>query len=218
MMEFVKDGMVIDGNSRYFKEDGYNWWVRAYVGPWWKKWFTKDDDNSGTTDNPLEGLIACKKMLIYFIDNIMGDKDLIKISGSTIQRDKIYYEVLSKIGFRFVKWYGDSFNIMIYVKDNNTDEYIKWHDGSKIANSNNPWGALRICGVDFPKRPIYEEDDYDYKHHTLFYDTIMYPIVEGLKYIKGLYYNCISWLEMMWWGIRYKFKKAKIRKSRKSSV
>ena len=66
--------------------------------------------------------------------------------------------------------------------------------------------------------PIYEEDDYDYKHHTMFYDTIMYPIITGLKYIKGLYYDCISWLEMMWWGIRYKFKKAKIRKSRKSSV
>lgn len=214
MMEFVKDGIVISKNNPYFKGEGHNLWVRAYIGPRWKRLLAIDNQSTGATDNPLEGLIACKKMLIFFIDNIMGPKDLIEISGSTIQRDKIYHEVLSKIGFRFVKWYGDYSNIMIYVKDNNTDEYIKWYDDSKIINSNNPWGALRICGVDFPKTPNYEEDDYNYTHHTIFYDMLMTPVIKVGNSIRNLYYNCSLWIQDVWLNIKYKIQKYKFKKHR----
>lgn len=36
MMEFVKDGIVISKDNPYFKGEGHNLWVRAYIGPRWK--------------------------------------------------------------------------------------------------------------------------------------------------------------------------------------
>ena len=149
-IDFCRDGMVADKYNPYFEGEGYNWWVRAYIGPRWKRLFVTDESNSGTTEKPMEGLIVLKKLLTYFIDNYMGEKDLIEISGSTMQRDVIYNKFLSEMGFRFVEWYEDSYNIMIYVKDPGNDEFIVHQDGSMIINPNNPWGALRIYGIDFP--------------------------------------------------------------------
>lgn len=175
-MSFRRNGRVFDMDEdtmiwypkQYFNHNSYNWWVGLYIGPQWKRLISRDDRCYGSTVCPLEGLIVGRRLIQYFIDHHMGATDVLEVSGSTRQRDEVYYRVLSKIGFRYTPGYYNTSNIMIYTKDNSTPEYLD----NYIPNLDNPWGSMRYNGVKFPEEPDWQDDDYNsssmlagYIHH-----------------------------------------------------
>ena len=161
-MRFMRSGRVFDMDEntiswypkQYFNHNSYNWWVGLYIGPQWKRLISRDDRCYGSTVYPLEGLIAGRKLIQYFIDHHMGVTDVLEVSGSTRQRDEVYYRVLSKMGFRYTPMYCDTSNIMIYVKDNGAPEHLD----NYVLNLDNPWGSMRYNGVIFPEEPDWQDD------------------------------------------------------------
>lgn len=213
-MRFLRDGNVFDieddTTDRYFKHDSYNWWITLYIGPLWKRLFSYDDQCYGSTKYPLEGYVASRKLLQYFIDNYMGPTDVLEASGSTRQRDEIYYKVLTKMGFRYTRLYYVTVNLMIYAKDNGTPEYLS----NGEINLDNPWGSMRHNGVKFPEEPDWQDEDYEGKSTTMLMGYIE-GITKPLWDVITIFYRdiCID-LEATWMDIKYLFKK-KPRKTRK---
>lgn len=180
---FEQDGLIMDGESYFFKKDHYNWWAVMYVGPLWKYPFSRDNKCYGTTTNPLEGLIACKQMLQYFIDNILKEHDIIEVSGSTLRRDAIYENALKSMGFRYVSKYCDIVRIMIFVKDS-TPKTITKPDGEQVMNPDNAWVYLASHCASFSDYPYFTKEDYDYKHLTPITRTIVCLSLYIWEYIK----------------------------------
>jgi hypothetical protein len=210
----MRDGNVFDidddTTDRYFKHDSYNWWIALYIGPRWKRLFSFDDRCYGSTQCPLEGLVASRRLLQYFIDNYMGPTDVLEASGSTRQRDEIYYKVLSKMGFRYTPDYYGTENIMVYVRNNDEPEY--YENGG--VNLDNPWGSMQYNGVKFSDEPNWNDDDYKGKSTNMLMDYFEYftePIVDE---VKDFYRDICIDLEATWTDIKYLFKK-KPRKTRK---
>jgi hypothetical protein len=154
LMRFVKDGQVFDGCDHFFGTGATNWWVSIYVGPWWNYPFYHEDKCYGTTATPLEGLVTCKRILRYFIDNIMGPRDVLEISGTTEQRDIIYYRSLKGMGFRFTEEYNECEHILIYTRD----------DAG--------WDAIINNDVPFTDTPCYLSKDYEFDNISIFSDAI----------------------------------------------
>lgn len=130
-----------------------------YVGPIWKYPFLKENTCYGTTKMPLSGLIACKRMLKYFIENILNNYDIIEVSGSTLQRDIIYEKSLKSLGFKYTSEYNWIRHILIFVKDPTPEKIIN-EDGEQILNPENAWTYLALNGVDFPAHPNFDNEDY----------------------------------------------------------
>jgi hypothetical protein len=184
---FEQDGVVMDGESNFFNAENHNWWTAMYVGPAWKYPFSKDNRCYGTTNNPLEGLVACRRMMEYFIENILKEHDIVEVSGSTFQRDMIYAQVLKCIGFRYTYEYFDVNRILIFVKDSEP-EIILDENGDQIRNPKNAWTYLSLVGVDFPDKPYFTEEDYDYPHLTPITRTIVYVFQGIWEHIKSIGY------------------------------
>lgn len=208
MLRFTQDGYVLDGDSSFFGKNSHNWWTMMYIGPWWKRWFVSDAVSSGTTERPLEGLMTCKRMLRYFMTSIMGENEVIEISGSTLQRDEIYAKALKNMGFRYTFEYNDTRNIIIYVNDsfiNDNPEIIINEFGKSVLNPKNAWGQLRLHGVSFPDYTSFDEEDYDYKHHTLLYEALIYIPAIIWEKIKQCTINLGSKLKCLWCDIKKSF-------------
>lgn len=198
---FERDGVVLDGDSKFFDNKdntNYNWWAVIYVGPVWKYLFSKDDKCYGTTDKPLAGLVACKQMLQYFIDNILKEHDVIEVSGSTLQRDKVYEQSLKSMGFRYTPCYEDAEKLMIFVKDS-TPETIIDENGKCIANPENAWTQLSSYNVYFPGYSNFTKDSYDYRHLSF----IERVIVSFLHDIWSFFKRVGMWVEYKMTGILF---------------
>lgn len=202
---FEQDGVVMDGESNFFSTENHNWWTAMYVGPWWKYIFSRDNKCYGTTVNPLEGLIACKQMMEYFINNILNEHDIIEVSGSTIQRDIIYERALKSMGFRYTYEYFDADRIMIFVKDS-TPEMIVDDDGTQYPNPGNAWTYLSIRGIYFPEQPYFTEDDYDYPHLTPISRTIFYVLQNIWSFFKRVGKRVGMWVEYKMTGMLFNIK------------
>ena len=205
MIGFEQDGVVLGGYTPFFKGEHHNWWVSMYIGPGWKYLFSRDDRCYGTTKTPLEGLIACKRMLQYFIDNIMEEHDVIEVSGSTIQRDIIYEQGLKSMGFKYTSEYNDTERIMIFIKDS-TPEFIANNDGELVWNRDNAWSYLKLYGVQFPEHPYFDDNDYfdEFRCHYLL------GILDFIHYImKCIRISIIEYLssklECLWYDIKKPF-------------
>ena len=199
MIRFTQDGLVLNGDSSFF-ENSHNWWTMLYIGPRWKKIFVPDDKCSGSTECPLEGLFASKRMLQYFMDYMLEENDVIEVSGSTLQRDEVYEKCLRNLGFRFTPEYNDCENILIHVKESfNVDnpERIVNDFNETVLNPKNAWAQLRLNGVRFPIIPTFDPDDYDYTHHTLIYEALVYI-------------PCIVWTKIKMIGKWFKYKAEEI--------
>ena len=208
MLRFKQDGYVLDGESSFFGKNSHNWWTMLYIGPWWKRLFVPDDKCSGTTIKPLEGMMVGKRMLRHFMINLMEENDVIEVSGSTLQRDEVYAEALKHMGFRYTPEYNDCENILIYVNDsfiNDNPEIITNEVGERVLNPKNAWAQLRLNDVRFPIIPSFYEDDYDYKHHTLLYESLIYIPTIIWKKIKPYTINLGSKLECLWYDIKKPF-------------
>lgn len=214
-MKFMRDGSVFDIDDditdRYFKHNSYNWWIALYIGPRWKRLFSFDNRCYGSTKCPLEGLVASRRLIQYFIDNYMGPTDVLEASGSTRQRDEIYYKVLTKMGFRYTPLYYETVNLMIYAKDNGTPEYLD----NDEPNLDNPWGSMRYNGVKFPEEPDWQDEDYEGKSTNMLMDYLEYYIKPITGFFYELYIDMGVWLGDVQSDIKRLFKK-KPRKTRKS--
>lgn len=197
-LKIQHDGELDNGyHDEFFGENGKTSWVSLYIGPRWKYIFVHDGDISNHSNTPMEGLITAGRLLQYYIDHYMSKYEVLMVGGANERLDRLYVNVLTRFGFRWVPYINYTLRVMIYTKE----------DAG--------WLALeKHHQVQYGCTPRFNLDDYD-EHNKSWFEYYVMWLPDWLKTeIKEHWEMLRTKVWYAWLDVKRVIRKPKKRKSR----